>query len=110
MFEHLVQGGQYCEADAARHIRGIASAIHYLHSQGIVHRDLKPENLLLTSWDEEEAIVKIADFGLAKLIAVDPMKTVCGTWAYAAPVSVIFLHFVHENDLFYGYKLTSISK
>ena len=38
----------------------------YVHSQGIAHRDLKPENVLLTS--DNPPVVKVADFGLAKVI------------------------------------------
>jgi serine/threonine protein kinase len=83
LFEHLVEHGQYTESDAARHIRDVTSAVMFLHAQGIVHRDLKPENILLTS-KGADARVKIADFGLAKLLT-PTMSTVCGTWAYAAP-------------------------
>ena len=38
----------------------------YVHSQGIAHRDLKPENVLLT--EDNPPVVKVADFGLAKVI------------------------------------------
>ena len=54
------------------------------HSMGVVHRDLKPENLLYTS-PEPDAIVKISDFGLAKVISNDLMTTACGTPGYVAP-------------------------
>jgi len=42
----------------------IATALYYLHSFGVAHRDLKPENILMN----EEGVVKICDFGSAKLL------------------------------------------
>ena len=39
----------------------------YCHQNEIVHRDLKPENLLYSDFDEEKAVLKLADFGLAKV-------------------------------------------
>ncbi|GBG34070.1 Protein kinase, putative [Hondaea fermentalgiana] len=85
LFEHLVSNGPYSEAEAARFMRRIASAVEYLHRNHIVHRDLKPENILLTSHDPLLADVKVADFGLARMYTESAMQTVCGTWAYAAP-------------------------
>lgn len=85
LFEHLVSNGPYSEAEAARHMRRIASAVEHLHRHNIVHRDLKPENLLLTSHNPVYADVKVADFGLARMYTESAMQTICGTWAYAAP-------------------------
>lgn len=45
MFDHLVKDGAYSEADAARLVREVGSALSFLHGIGIVHSDLKPENL-----------------------------------------------------------------
>jgi hypothetical protein len=63
-----------------------------------VCRDIKPENLLmsdrvpdLTASPPVYSEVKLCDFGLAKLCASrsDYMRTVCGTWAYSAPVRIL---------------------
>ncbi|GMF13274.1 unnamed protein product [Phytophthora lilii] len=63
----------------------MARAVQYLHSCGIVHRDLKPENILLSTPDDRDAVVKVADFGLAKVFTGTSLKTKCGTWGYSAP-------------------------
>jgi len=66
-------------------------ALEYLHGQKIVHRDLKPENILLAYKAKEgdpnyPAPIKIADFGLARIMKQNEMmKTACGTPGYVAP-------------------------
>lgn len=65
MFDHLIQYGAYSEADAARLMREVASALAFLHGVGVVHADLKPENLLLCSKKRENGTVKLIDFGCA---------------------------------------------
>jgi len=50
-----------------------------------VHRDLKPENILYAS-TADDAPIKVADFGLARVVSgKEMMKTACGTPGYVAP-------------------------
>ena len=58
----------------------------YCHEYNIVHRDIKPENLLLKSEKLGLESLKIADFGLARLLKEDDLaETTCGTPGYVAP-------------------------
>jgi len=86
LFDRIVSSGAYSERDASQHVRKIASALQYMHSQAIVHRDLKPENLVLVD-KRANSEIKISDFGLSKILNDDQttMQTVCGTRAYSAP-------------------------
>lgn len=63
MFEHLINFGAYSEADAARLMHEISSALAFLHGVGVVHADLKPENLLLSTKNRLDGTIKIIDFG-----------------------------------------------
>lgn len=47
----------------------IARALAVAHADGVVHRDLKPSNVFVTVDEEGKALVKILDFGIAKLRA-----------------------------------------
>jgi len=88
LFDKIVELGAYTEADAAKLVSRMVSAIDYLHKENIVHRDLKPENLLLKD-DDDISEVKLADFGLSKIISdgvqKQMMQTACGTPGYVAP-------------------------
>ena len=76
----------FSEADARLATRAIIDAIQYCHSKGICHRDIKPENLLLSHRDLGVSCLKIADFGLARLLEENSMaNTTCGTPGYVAP-------------------------
>jgi serine/threonine protein kinase len=85
LFDRIVEKGSYTEEDAQVLVRKIVCAIEYLHGQNIAHRDLKPENLLVKSVADDTE-VKIADFGLSKIIDEQKMmQTACGTPGYVAP-------------------------
>ena len=47
--------------------RQVCLAVHYAHQKGIIHRDIKPSNILI-SLQNDQAVPKIIDFGVAKAI------------------------------------------
>lgn len=55
----------YTEAECARLVKQMLSAVRYLHSKGIIHRDLKLENFLFSSTAQDSEL-KMIDFGLSK--------------------------------------------
>ncbi|EJD01207.1 Pkinase-domain-containing protein [Fomitiporia mediterranea MF3/22] len=112
---HQIVKLTYFSENLSRHvILQVASAIRYLHEErGVVHRDIKPENLLFERipiipsknpihrpYDEEKedegefiasrggggiGRVKLADFGLSKVVWDQQTMTPCGTVGYTAP-------------------------
>jgi serine/threonine protein kinase len=63
----LLDGGRVSPREALAIVPQICDALQYAHDQGIVHRDIKPQNILL----DRRGRVKVADFGLAKLVGID---------------------------------------
>jgi len=54
-------------AECAEILQQAARGLNAAHNLGIIHRDVKPDNLFLTRGDEGELVVKVVDFGIAKL-------------------------------------------
>jgi len=86
LFDRLVKKTSFNEKEARDVVRVVCEALKYCHDRGIAHRDLKPENLLLTSSDENDLNLKIADFGFAiKGAGQSALRTQLGTPHYVAP-------------------------
>ena len=83
-----IRSGRLSPQEAVAVIPQICEALQYAHDERVVHRDIKPENILLDS----RGNVRIADFGLAKLVGRSPIEVtltathqVMGTLHYMAP-------------------------
>ncbi len=84
----VIDGGGLEPAKALLMVPKICDALEYAHQMGVVHRDVKPANILL----DREGRVKIADFGLSRLIEekedegrITRTQQVMGTVEYMAP-------------------------
>jgi predicted Ser/Thr protein kinase len=67
----LLRSSRVSAREALAIVPQICDALQYAHDQGIVHRDIKPENILL----DRRGRVKVADFGLAKLVEANAPLT-----------------------------------
>jgi len=81
-------------------IRAAADALDFAHSHSIVHRDVKPANFLIT----KQGHVKMADFGIAKMLDADVGLTntgmVIGTAQYMSPEQIAAKEVTGRSDQF----------
>ncbi|KAI1108047.1 kinase-like domain-containing protein [Nemania sp. NC0429] len=83
LFNYIVTKQKLTEDESRKLFVQLFQGIKYLHDRNIVHRDIKPENILLV---DKDVNVKLADFGLAKIIGEESFTTtLCGTPSYVAP-------------------------
>jgi serine/threonine protein kinase len=100
----LLWAGQLQPQDSLKIIPQVCEALQYAHDEGVVHRDIKPENILV----DKRGRVKIADFGLAKLLGAAPAvytltgsRQLMGTPHYMAPEQMEKpLEVDHRADIF----------
>jgi len=76
---YLARVGRLEVVEALQLLRQVADALDVAHRAGIVHRDLKPQNIFVTQGPSGEALLKLLDFGMAKLLDDSPVHTVTGT-------------------------------
>jgi serine/threonine protein kinase len=91
----LLRARKFTPEEALAIVPPVCEALQFAHDRGIVHRDIKPENLLL----DKAGWVKVADFGIAKMLgtvnggghagqpaaAENATQTAVGTPGYSAP-------------------------
>jgi len=86
-----MRDGELSAEQALAIVPQVCEALQFAHDEGIVHRDIKPENILI----DKRGRVKIADFGLAKLVeenshnwTLTGSRQVLGTLNYMAPEQI----------------------
>jgi calcium/calmodulin-dependent protein kinase I len=85
VFDRIVQMTSYTEKDARDLTVKLLKAVSSIHKAGIAHRDIKPQNLLLSS-KENNASIRIGDFGFARRVHTpESLTTRVGTPTYVAP-------------------------
>jgi len=85
----------------------ICRALRAAHDKGIVHRDMKPENIFLIQREGQPHFVKILDFGIAKVMGLDPngprltrTGMIFGTPEYMAPEQAEGKDTDHRADIY----------
>ncbi len=97
-----MRAGRFTPEQALAIVPPVCEALQYAHEHGIVHRDIKPENLLL----DKEGRVKIADFGIAKILGTDSLEIglaesqPAGTPQYMAPEQKDHRTTDHRADIY----------
>src|SRR6187431_1119001 len=100
----LMRAAELTPEQALAIVPQVCDALQFAHDEGIVHRDIKPENILL----DRRGRVKIADFGLAKLLGqaatdftLTGTRQAMGTLHYMAPEQVVGARAVdHRADIY----------
>ena len=88
----------------------VLSCLGEAHAQGVIHRDLKPSNLMLTRDEEGREMIKILDFGVAKLLEKDDQGVLggavrqstkfIGTPIYMSPEQILGKGLTPSSDLY----------
>ena len=83
--EDHMQQREFHEADVLKWLTQMAEGLHVAHEAGVIHRDMKPANIMISTG----GLVKIMDFGIARLMESDANLTkpnsMLGTALYMSP-------------------------
>lgn len=86
------------------------TALNHAHENGVVHRDLKPSNIMLSTGADGELIVKLVDFGIAKILGGDRKRSInlsltqageiFGSPLYMSPEQGVGKKVDHRSDIY----------
>jgi serine/threonine-protein kinase len=101
----ITTGGMGLER-VARIMQQIGRTLSTAHARGIIHRDLKPENIMLSAVESGEELVKVIDFGIAKVknsvIAPSTVTglSTAGTIGYMSPEQLQAQKVTSSSDIY----------
>jgi serine/threonine-protein kinase len=88
----------------------VSAAVAAAHEAGVIHRDLKPANIFVTQSPDAPSVVKVLDFGIAKLAAesldedeprtLSPIGVMVGTPRYMSPEQCEGLELTPASDVY----------
>ncbi len=102
----LNEGGPLAVRQTLEIVEQILSALIHAHKKNILHRDLKPSNIMVIEEEGELPVLKILDFGLAKIVDGDEqvvlsqVGTAMGSPAYMSPEQATGLKVDKRADLY----------
>lgn len=107
--EVLRKNGRLSPTRVGRILGQLCEVLQAAHAEGVIHRDLKPGNLMIVDADTPYELLKVMDFGLAKLItkgasnhgvAISNAEFAVGTPGYMCPEQARGEEMDHRGDLY----------
>jgi serine/threonine-protein kinase len=106
--EELERRGALLPAMAADWFSQLLAGLQAAHQAGVAHRDLKPENVLVVQREASPELIKILDFGLAKMRLFETGETqsltmaggILGTVGYMSPEQLSGTESDERSDIF----------
>ncbi len=86
--------------------RAVSDALAHAHNARVFHRDLKPSNVLISISDDDELVIKLIDFGVAKVMfdsqesTAAQSRTLAGTPFYMAPEIAEGARFDERSEIY----------
>jgi len=104
--EYIEARGQLSLRETLDIAEQVLSALAHAQKKNILHRDLKPSNIMVLEEDGEPRLIKLLDFGLAKLldrddqVTLSAMGSALGSPAYMSPEQATGLKVDTRSDLY----------